>query len=82
VRPARKADSHTAILTECVGNVGASTSHNPMGLQGLLQGQLCILPCILISLIYFKRLDVVTKGVQLTHCRICRLVPVTIAVNL
>jgi hypothetical protein len=31
-RSARKAD--------CLENVGASTSHNPMGLQGLLQGQL------------------------------------------
>jgi hypothetical protein len=30
-RPARKAD-------DCLENVGASTSHNPMGLHGLLQG--------------------------------------------
>jgi hypothetical protein len=32
-RPARKADNLTAI---CLENVGASTSHNPMGLHGLL----------------------------------------------
>jgi hypothetical protein len=36
-QPVRKADSLTAI---CVDNVGKAptTSHNPMGLQGLLQG--------------------------------------------
>jgi hypothetical protein len=33
-RPARKADNL------CLENVGASTSHNPMGLHGLLQGWL------------------------------------------
>jgi hypothetical protein len=32
-RPERKADN----LTDCVENVGASTSHNPMRLHGLLQ---------------------------------------------
>jgi hypothetical protein len=26
------------LLADCVENVGASTSHNPMGLHGLLQG--------------------------------------------
>jgi hypothetical protein len=36
-RPARKADL-TAIWADCVENVGALTSHNPMGLHGLLQG--------------------------------------------
>jgi hypothetical protein len=36
-RPARKADL-TAICEPIVENVGASTSHNPMGLHGLLQG--------------------------------------------
>jgi hypothetical protein len=34
-RPARKAD--------CLENVGASTSHSPMDLHGLLQGELCLL---------------------------------------
>jgi hypothetical protein len=34
-RPARGADNLT---TDCLENVGASTSHNPMGLHGLLQG--------------------------------------------
>jgi hypothetical protein len=39
-RPARKADNLTAICEPTVEeNVGASTSHNPMGLHGLLQGQ-------------------------------------------
>jgi hypothetical protein len=33
--PAHKADNLTAV---CLKNVGASTSHNPMGLHGLLQG--------------------------------------------
>jgi hypothetical protein len=38
-RPVRKADNLTAICrTDCLENVGASTSHNPMGLHGLLQG--------------------------------------------
>jgi hypothetical protein len=32
-RPARKADNLTAVCEA----VGASTSHNPVGLQGLLQ---------------------------------------------
>jgi hypothetical protein len=36
-RPALKADNLTA-LCECLENVGASTSHSPMGLHGLLQG--------------------------------------------
>jgi hypothetical protein len=34
-RPARKADNLTA---DCLENVGTSTSHNHMGLHGLLQG--------------------------------------------
>jgi hypothetical protein len=38
-RLARKADNLTAICERIVKkNVGASTSHNPMGLHGLLQG--------------------------------------------
>jgi hypothetical protein len=38
-RPARKADNLTAhLLADCLENVGASTSHNPMALHGLLQG--------------------------------------------
>jgi hypothetical protein len=38
-RPARKDDNLTAICEpDCLENVGASTSHNPMGLHGLLQG--------------------------------------------
>jgi hypothetical protein len=36
-RPALKADNLTAI---CLESVAASTSHNPMGLRGLLQGWL------------------------------------------
>jgi hypothetical protein len=36
-RPAREADNLTAIC-EPIDNVGASTSHNPMGLHGLLHG--------------------------------------------
>jgi hypothetical protein len=38
-RPARKVDN----LTASKENVGASTSHNPMGLHGLLQGQVYLL---------------------------------------
>jgi hypothetical protein len=38
-RPAPKADNLTAICEPTVyKNVGVSTSHNPTGLQGLLQG--------------------------------------------
>jgi hypothetical protein len=34
---ARKADNLTAILrSDCLENVGASTSHNPMGLLSLI----------------------------------------------
>jgi hypothetical protein len=36
--PVRKADNLTAIWAEYPENVGASTSHDPMGLHGLLQG--------------------------------------------
>jgi hypothetical protein len=37
-RPARKADNVTAISEPiCLENVGVSTSHNSMGLHGLLQ---------------------------------------------
>jgi hypothetical protein len=35
-RPARKADFTT--ICDWLENVGSSTSHNPMGLHGLLQG--------------------------------------------
>jgi hypothetical protein len=31
-----KADNLTDICIDCLENVGASTSHNPMGLHGLL----------------------------------------------
>jgi hypothetical protein len=42
--PVRRADNLTAICEPTVlENVGASTSHNPMGLHGLLQGQLYLL---------------------------------------
>jgi hypothetical protein len=40
-RPARKADNFTAICelgVDCLENVGPSTSYNPMGLHGLLEG--------------------------------------------
>jgi hypothetical protein len=38
VRPALKADSLAAHLwADCLENVGTSTSHNLMGLHGLLQ---------------------------------------------
>jgi hypothetical protein len=38
-RPARKANNLAAICGfDCLENVRASTSHDPMGLHGLLQG--------------------------------------------
>jgi hypothetical protein len=38
-RPARKSDkTHRHLRVDCLENLGASTSHSPMGLQGLLQG--------------------------------------------
>jgi hypothetical protein len=40
-RPARKADKpYHHLLKDCLENVGVSTFHNPIGLQGLLQGYL------------------------------------------
>jgi hypothetical protein len=36
--PARESDNLTAIWADCLENVGALTSHNPMGLQSLLKG--------------------------------------------
>jgi hypothetical protein len=35
--PARNADKLRYLCADCLENVGASTSHNPMGLHGLLQ---------------------------------------------
>jgi hypothetical protein len=42
-QPVPKADNLTGIYiwADCLENVGASTSHNPIGLHGLLQGELC-----------------------------------------
>jgi hypothetical protein len=37
-RPMRKPDSLTAICEPIVKTVGSSTSHNPVGLRGLLPG--------------------------------------------
>jgi hypothetical protein len=37
-RPAHKAENLTAIWADYLENVEASTSHNPMGLHGLLKG--------------------------------------------
>jgi hypothetical protein len=43
-----KADSFTAICEPTLQNVGASISHNPVGLHGLLQGQLYLFFFIII----------------------------------
>jgi hypothetical protein len=37
-RSVRRGDNLTAICEPCLENVGVSTSHNPTGLHGLLQG--------------------------------------------
>jgi hypothetical protein len=38
-RPAHKAEKpHRHLWADCLENVGASTSHNRIGLHGLLQG--------------------------------------------
>jgi hypothetical protein len=37
-RLAHKADNLTALWADCLENVGVLTSHNPMSLDGLLQG--------------------------------------------
>jgi hypothetical protein len=47
-QPARKADNLTA-MSRLFENVGAQTSHNPMGLHGLLQGQLYLIFILLLS---------------------------------
>jgi hypothetical protein len=39
-------------MADCPENVGASTSHNPMGLHGLLQGQRIIIIIIIIISIF------------------------------
>jgi hypothetical protein len=33
-------EPHLHLWSDCPENVGASTSHNPVGLRGFLQGQL------------------------------------------
>jgi hypothetical protein len=38
VRRVRRADNLTTIWADCLDNVGYLTSHNPIGLQGLLRG--------------------------------------------
>jgi hypothetical protein len=38
VCPVHRADNLTAMWDDCLGNVGASTSHNLMALYGLLEG--------------------------------------------
>jgi hypothetical protein len=38
VRQVRKADNLTTIWADCLDNVGSLTSHNPIGLHGLLWG--------------------------------------------
>jgi hypothetical protein len=49
-RPECKADNLTAICErDCLENEGASTSHNPMGLHGLLQRQTYRLPCTIFT---------------------------------
>jgi hypothetical protein len=41
VRRVRRSDDRTAIcVVDCLDNVGSLTSHNPIGLQGLLRGWL------------------------------------------
>jgi hypothetical protein len=45
---------HRHLWTECLENVGTSTSHNPMGLHGLLKITLALLPNILWT-IYISR---------------------------
>jgi hypothetical protein len=55
--PVRKADNLTAICEYvCIESVGASTSHNPTDLHGLLQGQL--------SLLYFISFTVLCEHVK------------------
>jgi hypothetical protein len=40
MRRVRRADNLTTyhLLADCLDNVGSLTSHNPIGLQGLLRG--------------------------------------------
>jgi hypothetical protein len=57
-RPARTADNLTAICEPIAyKNVGASTSHNPMGLHGLLHDSFILASSVLIvcSTDYFKQ---------------------------
>jgi hypothetical protein len=37
----RRLKPHRHLRVDCLENVGASTSHNTMGLRGILQGQVC-----------------------------------------
>jgi hypothetical protein len=43
VRLVRKSDKLTAIYEPTLDNVGSLTSHNPIGLQGLLRDSLTLL---------------------------------------
>jgi hypothetical protein len=43
----RLTTSPPSMSRDCLDNVGASTSHSPMGLHGLLQGWLYLLPMLL-----------------------------------
>jgi hypothetical protein len=54
-RPAREADDLTAICeADCLDNVGASTSHNPMGLHCLLQEQLYLYLYHVVNFLYSR----------------------------
>jgi hypothetical protein len=45
----KKKHPHRQLWADCLDNVGASTSHNPMGLEGLLQGY-----CYLFFFFFYK----------------------------
>jgi hypothetical protein len=63
-RPARKADNLTVICElQCTENVGASTSHNPLGLHGLLHGYLSLYVLVW----FFSKCDTINLNSKWWH---------------
>jgi hypothetical protein len=57
-RPVRKADNLSLLRADCLDNVGSLTSHNPLGLHGLLQRELCFTLCALGVQCYFLTVNI------------------------
>jgi hypothetical protein len=54
---------HSRLWEDCLENVGASTSHNPMGLHGQLQG---VLPFLCLMAISYRKDDASRRKFHIT----------------